>query len=91
VSIQIRKAQVSDADNVANLVLALLSELYVVPQFRSEGAGQELIREAVRFGHERNWGRLEVGAPDVPRWNRTVSFYRKNGFTEVGPRLKLLL
>ncbi len=153
-TIQIRKAQVSDADTVANLVHALLSELtpdgkepptndavrsstmailtekygvwafvaeddqrqpagvltlnecaaiyaggkfgeiselYVVPQFRSEGAGQALIREAARFGRERNWGSLEVGAPDVPRWNRTVSFYRKNGFTEVGPRLQLLL
>lgn len=68
-----------------------ISELYVVPQFRSAGAGQQLIRAAVRFGHGRKWRRLEVGAPDVPRWNRTVDFYLKNGFAEVGPRLKLLL
>lgn len=68
---------------------AQVSELYVVPQFRTTGAGQKLIGEAVRFGRDRMWARLEVGAPDVPRWERTVSFYRKAGFTEVGPRLKL--
>ena len=35
--------------------------------------------------------RVEVGAPDVPRWQRTVNFYLKEGFVEVGPRLKYLL
>jgi hypothetical protein len=34
---------------------------------------------------------LEVGAPDVPRWQRTVDFYKRNGFKEVGPRLYLPL
>jgi hypothetical protein len=37
------------------------------------------------------WGRLEVGAPDVPKWKGTLAFYRRNGFDEVGPRLKILL
>ncbi len=68
-----------------------ISELYVAPQTRSEGIGPELLKSAIEFGRTRRWGRLEVGAPDVPRWNRTVSFYLNNGFVEVGPRLKLLL
>jgi hypothetical protein len=29
----------------------------------------------------------EVGAPAVPRFQRTVNFYVRNGFVEVGPRL----
>ena len=68
-----------------------ISELYVRSNVRSEGIGLELLEAAIGFGHAREWSRLEVGAPDVPRWNRTVSFYLKNGFVEVGPRLKLLL
>ena len=68
-----------------------ISELYVTPQARSKGLGPELLEEAMKFGRTRGWGRLEVGAPDVPRWSRTVSFYLSNGFVEVGPRLKLLL
>ncbi|MGY8794247.1 MAG: N-acetyltransferase family protein [Woeseiales bacterium] len=68
-----------------------IAELYVVSQFRTDGVGRNLIEEAIKFARDRKWGRLEVGAPDVPRWNRTVSFYRKNGFSEVGPRLQLLL
>jgi len=68
-----------------------ISELFVSPLVRSEGVGPELLKEAMRFGHTREWRRLEVGAPDVPRWNRTVSFYLRNGFEEVGPRLKCLL
>ena len=68
-----------------------ISELYVTPIARSIGVGPELLRRAVTFGRKKEWGRLEVGAPDVPRWSRTVSFYLNNGFIEVGPRLKLLL
>ena len=29
----------------------------------------------------------EVGAPAVPRFQRTVNFYVRNGFIEVGSRL----
>jgi len=68
-----------------------ISELFVSPLARSQGVGPELLKEAMRFGHTREWRRLEVGAPDVPRWSRTVSFYLRSGFEEVGPRLKYLL
>lgn len=68
-----------------------ISELYVAPRARSVGIGPKLLDRAIQFAREKQWGRLEVGAPDVPRWNRTVSFYLDNGFTEVGPRLRCLL
>ena len=66
-------------------------ELYVSPEHRSEGVGLELINVAAEFGRSRGWPSLEVGAPDVPRWQRTVDFYLTNGFTEIGPRMELLI
>jgi hypothetical protein len=41
----------------------------------------------VAHGHTRHWSMIEVGAPDVPRWQSTVDFYLRRGFVEVGPRL----
>lgn len=68
-----------------------ITELYVAPEHRAAGAGAELIAAAEDFARSRGWPRLEVGAPDQPRWSRTVAFYRRNGFEEVGPRLRRLL
>jgi GNAT superfamily N-acetyltransferase len=64
-----------------------ISELYVEPGHRSAGVGAALVDEAIRFGRERGWSLLEVGAPDVPKWQRTVDFYLRHGFSVVGPRL----
>ncbi|MEE9587009.1 MAG: GNAT family N-acetyltransferase [Hyphomicrobiaceae bacterium] len=66
-----------------------ITELYVQSPARSLGVGRRLIEAARVFAKERGWTRLEVGAPDVPRWQRTVDFYRGYGFEEVGPRLRL--
>jgi GNAT superfamily N-acetyltransferase len=66
-------------------------ELYVSPEHRSKGVGLELINVAAEFGRSRGWPWLEVGAPDVPRWQRTVDFYLDNGFTEIGPRMEFLI
>jgi GNAT superfamily N-acetyltransferase len=68
-----------------------ISELFVKPAARSDGVGPALLKEAIRFGHAMAWQRLEVGAPEVPQWNRSVSFYLRNGFLETGPRLRLPL
>jgi len=64
-----------------------ISELFVGPALRSSGLGALLIEKAVAFAQSQGWTMLEVGAPEVPWWQRTVEFYRRNGFTEVGPRL----
>ncbi len=66
-----------------------ITELYVKPEFRSQEIGEKLISWAKDFARERAWEVLEVGAPDVPRCQRTVNFYLKNGFSEVGPRLEI--
>ncbi|HNB29391.1 MAG TPA: GNAT family N-acetyltransferase [Alphaproteobacteria bacterium] len=64
-----------------------IAELYVTPEFRSAGVGAQLVRAAMEFGRLRHWSLIEVGAPDVPRWQRTVDFYLRQGFVNVGPRL----
>jgi GNAT superfamily N-acetyltransferase len=66
-----------------------ISELYVVREFRSQGVGGQLVEAAVALGKERGWPNLEVGAPGVPAWQRTVDFYLRCGFEDVGPRLDL--
>ena len=67
-----------------------ITELYVVPAQRSAGTGARLIEAAAALGRERGWARLEVGAPELPKWQRSVDFYTGCGFVEVGPRLKLV-
>ena len=65
-----------------------IAELYIAPAYRSQGVGALLLDRAMAFAKSRGWSRIEVGAPDQPRWSRTVDFYRRQGFVEVGPRLK---
>jgi len=68
-----------------------ICELYVRPDQRSTDVGRRLLDQATAFGRQRSWSQLEVGAPSLPRWARTVAFYKNNGFTEVGPRLNFKL
>ena len=68
-----------------------ICELYVGPDDRSAGLGRHLIEAAVDYARKAGWTRLEVGAPEQPRWQRTTDFYRANGFTLVGPRLRLAI
>lgn len=69
----------------------VITELYVEPEQRSTGIGVRLLQRACEFGRERGWDRVEVGAPNAVTWERTVSFYRRNGFNEIGPRLVTML
>jgi GNAT superfamily N-acetyltransferase len=64
-----------------------IAELYVKPEHRSTRVGAKLVAHAIAFGKKRGWSMLEVGAPSVPAWQRTVDFYQRNGFEVVGPRL----
>jgi GNAT superfamily N-acetyltransferase len=68
-----------------------ISELYVVPDYRSKSVGALLIEAAISFGRERGWPNIEVGAPSPSAWQRTVDFYLRHGFEELGPRLDLEL
>jgi GNAT superfamily N-acetyltransferase len=66
-----------------------ITELYVRPEYRSAGIAARLVEAAALLGKERGWHRIEVGAPDQPKWKRTLNFYKTRGFTEIGPRLRL--
>ncbi|MFZ0099806.1 MAG: GNAT family N-acetyltransferase [Gemmobacter sp.] len=68
-----------------------ITELYVVPEARSGGIAAQLVEWAIAQGRAYNWNRLEVGAPQQPRWRRSLDFYLRTGFVEVGPRLRLAL
>lgn len=68
-----------------------ITELYVIPEMRSTGVAQLLVQAAQAVGRDRDWKRLEVGAPSQPDWQRTLRFYQREGFQETGPRLRMLL
>lgn len=69
----------------------IINEMYVAPEQRSAGTGARLIAEAAAVGRERGWRRIEVTAPEAPRWSRTRAFYECQGFVFAGPKLKLPL
>ncbi|MDD3731202.1 MAG: GNAT family N-acetyltransferase [candidate division Zixibacteria bacterium] len=66
----------------------IIQEFYIEPEFRSKGYGKELLEKAYHIARTKKWPRLEVGAPSLPQWERTLKFYEKNGFEQCGPRLK---
>ncbi len=70
---------------------ATITELYVEPPYRSRKVAAALLDAAVSRGRARGWQRLEVGAPTQPAWARSLAFYERNGFEEIGPRLLLML
>jgi len=68
-----------------------IEEFYVKPESRSSGVGHRLIRAVIEHGRTRGWTRVEVGAPPALEWPDSLRFYEREGFTEIGPRLKYLL
>ncbi len=68
-----------------------ISELYVDAENRSKGIATQLVDAAEKYATECGWMRLEVGAPLQPAWERTLQFYLRKGFEEVGPRLRKVL
>ena len=69
----------------------VITELYVTPGHRSSGVAPRLVAAGAALGRARGWRQLEVGAPHQPAWARSLHFYLRNGFTEIGPRLRLRL
>ena len=67
-------------------VFGTIPELYVRPAFRSQGLGRLLIDAACSHGGERGWLRLEVTTPPLPNFDRTASFYEREGFAVTGGR-----
>ncbi|KAA0685690.1 GNAT family N-acetyltransferase [Azospirillum brasilense] len=68
-----------------------IRELYVKSESRSAGVGRVLIRAVLDHGRRHRWSRVEVGAPSAADWPDSLRFYKREGFTEIGPRLKFRL
>jgi GNAT superfamily N-acetyltransferase len=70
-----------------------IQDLWVHPEWRSRALGRELILALVRHATEVGVPRLEVGLPQetFARLAATERFYRENGFTPLGPRMRRLL
>jgi GNAT superfamily N-acetyltransferase len=66
----------------------VIHEFYIAPKIRSNGLGKQLIEKVKKTAIDMGWKRLEVGAPSYPEWERTKSFYIREGFVEIGPRLR---
>lgn len=63
-----------------------IPEFYTDPDYRSQGVGSLLASEAKRFAARQGWTRLEVTTPPLPQFERSLSFYQKEGFTITGGR-----
>ena len=67
--------------------IGVINELYVVPEYRSQGVGKMLIDAAKDLARANGWRRLEVTTPGQ-EFIRTRRFYEREGFMEIGPRYK---
>jgi GNAT superfamily N-acetyltransferase len=70
-----------------------IQDIWVHPEWRSRALGRELILALVRQATEIGVPRLEVGLPQATfaQLDATERFYRENGFTPLGPRMRRLL
>lgn len=70
--------------------IGVINELYVLPPYRSEGLGKQLLDAAKALGESRGWKRLEVTTPG-DEYLKTLHFYEREGFYKIGPRYKFEL
>ena len=74
-------------------IYATIQDLWVDEAWRSRGVGAELVEAIASQARTRGVGRLEVGLPreTFAAIASTESFYRRNGFEPLGPRMRRLL
>jgi len=63
-----------------------ISELYVRPEYRSLDVGKGLLKKVRMLSVSKNFSRLEVTTPPLPQFEKSLSFYQKNGFEISGGR-----
>lgn len=71
----------------------LIQDLWVQPSLRSHALGGALLSALFARARELGLARLEVGLPkdSFPDLEMTESFYRANGFTALGSRMRMVL
>jgi GNAT superfamily N-acetyltransferase len=71
---------------------ATIQDLWVDQAWRSRRLGAELVEALVALCAEQGVGRIEVGLPreSFAAIEATESFYRRNGFEHLGPRMRRL-
>jgi GNAT superfamily N-acetyltransferase len=74
-------------------VYATIQDLWVDEAWRSRGVGAELVEAIASQARARGVSRLEVGLPreTFAAIASTESFYKRNGFEHLGPRMRRLL
>lgn len=74
-------------------IYATIQDLWVDGAWRSRGVGAELVEAVASQARARGVGRLEVGLPQetFAAIASTESFYERNGFEHLGPRMRRLL
>lgn len=74
-------------------VYATIQDLWVDGAWRSRGVGAELVEAVASQARARGVSRLEVGLPreTFAAIASTESFYKRNGFEHLGPRMRRLL
>ena len=74
-------------------VFATVQDLWVDEDWRSRGVGAELVEAIASQARARGVSRLEVGLPreTFAAIASTESFYKRNGFEHLGPRMRRLL
>jgi len=74
-------------------VYATVQDLWVDEDWRSGGVGAELVEAIASQARSRGVSRLEVGLPreTFAAIASTESFYKRNGFEHLGPRMRRLL
>jgi GNAT superfamily N-acetyltransferase len=74
-------------------VYATIQDLWVDGAWRSRGVGAELVEAIASQARTRGVSRLEVGLPreTFAAIASTESFYERNGFERLGPRMRRLL
>jgi GNAT superfamily N-acetyltransferase len=72
---------------------ALIQDLWVHPSWRSRAIGADLLAALSDLAGGRQIARIEVGLPQASfaGLDATEAFYRRNGFTPLGPRMRRLL
>jgi GNAT superfamily N-acetyltransferase len=66
--------------------IGVIQEFYVSPEYRALGVGAMLIEQVKEYGKQHKWSCIELCTPPLPEFERTLSFYQKNGLMPVGGR-----